>query len=90
MKGSVAIISGQPGHALRACGTGRIAISAMAKRSSGSRRPSTTSGCRRNEREETKPPVAKGATVPTGLSKSNEAIDGVVVDSREHVQVGVL
>jgi hypothetical protein len=87
MKGSVAIISGQPGHALRACGTGRIA---MAKRSSGSRRPSTTSGCRRNEREETKPPVAKGATVPTGLSKSNEAIDGVVVDSREHVQVGVL
>jgi hypothetical protein len=26
MKGSVAIISGLPGHVLRACGTGRIAI----------------------------------------------------------------
>lgn len=89
MKGSAAIISGQPGHVgLTALGV--LLFSAVAKRSSGSRKPSTISGCWRKERAETKPPVDKGATVPTGLSKSNEAIDSVILDSRGHVQVGVL
>ena len=85
MKGSAAIISGQSGHVLKAYGTGVLLFSAMAKRSSGSRRPSTTSRCWRKERAETKPPVDKGTTVPTRLSKSNEAIDSVILHSRGHI-----